>query len=97
MSEGIVEVGRDYSMTPKNKCPHCGDELHLVIDAFKPEITKVVHSKCPHCGGDIYAAVMLILDKDHRQLLDAINACIQLFKPDNVTTIDNPHETIGSA
>ncbi len=88
-----IEVGRDYSKAPENLCPHCKQPLHLLIDAFKPEITKVVRSNCPHCGKEIFAAVMIITDVTHRGILSAIQSVLDMFNPQLVTTVDNPDQT----
>ncbi len=91
------EVGRDYSKAPANLCPHCKQELHLVIDAFKPEITKVVRSNCPHCNQEIFAAVMIITDVTHRGILNSIQAVLDMFNPQLITTVDNPNKEVGNA
>lgn len=88
-----IEVGRDYSKAPANLCPHCGQELHLIIDAFKPEITKVVQSNCPHCGKEIFAAVMIITHPTHRGILETIQSVLDLFNPKLIKTVDNPDQT----
>lgn len=83
-----IEILRDHNVTPKNLCPHCSKELHLLIDAFKPEITKIVQSNCPHCGGEIYAMLVIITDQTHRGILGALQAILDLFNPAKRTTID---------
>lgn len=89
-----IEVGKDYSQSPPNLCPYCNQELHLIIDQFKPEITKVVRSNCPHCGGEIFAAVMIITTRTHRDILNAVQSVCDLFNPKKVTTVDNPNPSI---
>jgi len=88
MGENIIEVGKDYNQAPKNLCPYCKEDLHLILDAFQPEITKVVRSNCPHCGGEIFAAIMIITTKDHKGILGAIQAILNMFNPEMVTTVD---------
>ena len=85
------EVGEDRSRAPANLCPHCKGELHLIIDAFKPEITKVVRSNCPHCGGEIYAAIMIITDVSMHKVINSIQAVLDMFNPQLITTVDNPN------
>jgi len=88
--ESGIEVVRDYDVTPKNVCPHCGQELHLMIDAFKPEITKIVRSNCPHCGAEIFAMLVIVTEKTHHGILRALQGILDLFNPNKTTTIDNP-------
>ncbi len=87
-----IELGEDFTRGPVNLCPFCKQELHLVIDAFKPEITKIVSSNCPHCGGKIFAAVMIILDVTQNGLANSIQAVLNMFNPAMTTTVDNPEK-----
>jgi len=93
--DGIIEVGRDYGLAPKNICPHCERELHLMIDAFKPEITKIVSSNCPHCNGEIFAAVMIITTKTHQEILNAVQSVLNMFNPNRVVEVKD--EGAGNA
>lgn len=86
----VIEVGEDFSKGPRNLCPYCKNDLHLVIDAFKPEITKIVSSNCPHCGGRVYAAVMIILDVTQNGIVNSIQAVLNMFNPELTITVDNP-------
>jgi len=87
-----IEIINEFDQSPPNICPHCKKELHLVIDAFRPDITKIVRSNCVHCGGEIFAGLFIITDKSMRHLLENIQAVINLFNESNanVTTVDNP-------
>ena len=90
-----IEVVKDYESAPANLCPHCKKELHLILDAFKPEITKVVRSNCPHCGGEIFAAIMILTDTTQRGIAGSIQAVLDMFNPALVKTVDNPNAKGG--
>lgn len=85
-----IEIINEFDQSPASICPHCKKELHLVIDAFRPDIAKIVRSNCVHCGGVIFAGLFIITDKSMRHLLDNIQAVINLFNKSkaNVTTVD---------
>jgi len=87
----VIELGKDFDQSPPTICPYCKKELHLVIDAWKPDITKIVRSNCVHCGGEIYAGLFIITDKNMRNLLNSIQAIIDLFASAraSVRTVDN--------
>lgn len=84
----LIELGNDYDVAPKNLCPYCSRELHLTIDAFKPEITKVVRSNCPYCGGEIFALLVIVTDKTHKGILGALQGILNLFNPEKTSLID---------
>lgn len=84
----LIELGRDHNVAPKNLCPYCDKELHLMIDAFKPEITKIVRSNCPSCGGEIFAMLVIVTDKTHKGILGALQSILDLFNPAKTVTID---------
>ena len=87
-----IELGRDFEQSPPTICPHCKKELHLIIDAWKPDITKIVRSNCVHCRGEFYAGLFIITDTNMRNILNSIQAVIDLFKQGggNVSEVDNP-------
>lgn len=91
-----IELGQDYNRAPANLCPYCKKPLHLILDAFKPEITKIVRSNCPYCGGEIYAAIMIITDRTQHALINDIQAILDMFNPQLITTIDNPQKGGGN-
>lgn len=91
MGSGI-EIGKEFDQSPPHKCGHCKRELHLVIDAWKPDITKVIRSNCPHCGGEIYAGLFIVSDISLRGVLDTIQGVVKAFTDakGNVIEVDNP-------
>lgn len=86
------EVVDDRSRAPDLVCPYCKAPNRLTIDAFMPDVTKVVRSNCPACGGEIYAAVLVMANTNLNALLSQIQAVIDLHQQfgANVATMDNP-------
>ena len=74
-----IEMGKDYEHSPEILCPHCSGILHLMIDGFKPDITKIVRSNCPHCRGEIYACLLIITDKTMQGVVSSAQAVINAF------------------
>jgi hypothetical protein len=87
-----IEVIKDHGVAPANLCPHCSKELHLRLEAFMPEVTKIVRSKCPHCGGEIYAMLLIVTNTTHRGIIGNLQAILDLFNPAKVTTVDKQSE-----
>jgi DNA-directed RNA polymerase subunit RPC12/RpoP len=83
-----IEMGQDYTTTPAIICPHCSFELHILIDGFKPDITKIVKSKCPSCGGEIFACLLILTDITMRGVVDSANVIKGMFAPKNVKIIN---------
>lgn len=74
-----IEVGQDYEKTPPIICPYCGGDLHLMIDGFKPDITKIVKSNCPSCGGEIFACLLIITDVSLKGVVASAQAVSNAF------------------
>lgn len=90
--KSIIEVGKEWDRAPAHHCPHCRQELHLMLDAWKPDITQVIRSNCPKCGGEIYAGLFIVSDVSLRKVLEVIQTVIEQFEKakGQVVTIDNP-------
>lgn len=86
------EVVGDRSRAPDLICPYCKAPNRLTIEAFMPDVTKIVRSNCPSCGGLIFAAVIVMANVNLNALLAQIQAVIELHKTfgANVATMDNP-------
>ncbi len=87
-----IELGRDFSKAPATTCPRCKKDLHLMVDAFKPDIAKIVRTNCPFCNVEMYAGLMIFVNVNLNGLLGNIQAVVDLFeeKGANITTVDNP-------
>lgn len=90
----VIEIGKDYSKTPPIKCPYCNKELHMLVDAFKPDITKIVKSNCPHCGGKIFASLMIVTAVQLQQLVSIIADISSLFVDKNVNFVDGDGKSL---
>lgn len=82
-----IEIGRDYDSTPAVICPYCKGELHLVIDAFKPDFTQIVRSNCVHCGGEIYAGLLIVTEKSLKSINAVIQAIVSWFAKEKTKLI----------
>lgn len=87
-----IEVIGDAARAPDMICPYCKQPVKLTIEAFVPDITKVVRSNCPRCGGEIFAAVLVMANTNLRALLSQIQSVIEFHQKSgaNVATLDNP-------
>jgi hypothetical protein len=74
-----IEVGRTLDKGPPVLCPHCKKVLHLVIDGFKPDITKIVRSECTHCKGEIYACLLILTDITMAGVVSSAQSITALF------------------
>ena len=89
-----IQLGKDLDAAPPTRCPRCSKELHMMIDAWKPDITKIVRTNCPFCGVEMYAALMIVIDTSLQGVVGAVAAVANLFNPKNVTLVDSsgkPH------
>jgi hypothetical protein len=87
----VIEIGKEYDRAPSSTCPHCKKDLHLMLDAWKPDIVKIIKSNCPHCGGEIFASLLILTAKTQRGIVHGVQSVIEYFqKMGNVNLIDNP-------
>lgn len=91
MAPDII-VGEDLSKGPKARCPHCEKPLTLMLDAFKPDITKIVRSLCPYCSKEIYAGLMILVHPNLNGLLEALKQVIAITNPKNLNLVRNPNK-----
>lgn len=83
-----IEMGEDYEVSPEILCPHCSGILHLRLDGFKPDITKIVKSNCTHCGGEIYACLLILTDITMNGVVNSAAAITNLFREEKRKIIE---------
>lgn len=89
-----ITVEKDYEKSPAIFCPHCKKELHLTLEGFKPDITKIVKSNCVHCGGVIFAGLMLITDISLQNLVGVVANISKLFDKEMVKFVDGSGKSL---
>jgi hypothetical protein len=72
---------------PSLMCPHCNKENLMSLNPFEKNISGVVEDKCVHCGGKIYAALLLLGNKDLVALYRTIQQIVELIQNKN----QSPH------
>jgi len=86
----VIEIIKDHDKGPPVICGHCKKELHILLDAFKPDVTKIVRSNCTYCGAEIYAGLLILAHTNLHGLIAAIQQIVNMADPDKLKLIDNP-------